>query len=90
MALFETPMEYWRKLRDGNPVSYRLQKELLAEHVASKIEKRYPGFRDAVEIVDVATPATYARLTNVYRGSFEGFAPTPAVLRTPVKKHCTG
>jgi phytoene dehydrogenase-like protein len=90
MAMFEAPLDYWLKLRQEKPASYRLQKELLADLVATKIEKRYPGFRDAVCIVDVATPATFSRLTNVYRGSFEGVAPTPEALRVKIKKTFPG
>jgi phytoene desaturase len=90
MAMFEAPLEYWQKLRRDNPDSYRIQKELLADQLAAKIERRFPGFKDAVVIVDVATPATFSRLTNVYRGSFQGLAPTPASLRTPVKKILPG
>lgn len=90
MAMFEAPLDYWEKLRNENPESYRLQKEQLAEEVASLIEARYPGFKDAVCIVDVATPATYKRLTNVYKGSFEGFAPTPSALKMRIKKTIPG
>ena len=90
MAGLHVPLEYWKSLRDMNPTSYRLQKELLADQLAAKIEKRYPGFRDAIEIVDVATPATYDRLTNAYKGSLEGFAPTPQVLKTHVKRTLPG
>ncbi|SHI20944.1 Phytoene dehydrogenase-related protein [Sporobacter termitidis DSM 10068] len=89
-ALFEAPLGYWKKLRQDNPESYKIQKELLADLIATKIDKRYPGFRDAVCIVDVATPATFTRLTNVYRGSFQGIAPTPAALRTRIKKTLPG
>jgi phytoene dehydrogenase-like protein len=90
MAMFETPLDYWKKLRERNPGSYKLQKEMLAELVSSKIDRRFPGFKDAIEVVDVATPATYARMTNVYRGSYEGFAPTPEVLRTRIPKTLPG
>lgn len=90
VAMFEAPLDYWKKLRHDNPESYKIQKELLADLIASKIEQRYPGFRDAVCIVDVATPATFDRLTNVYRGSFEGFAPTPSSLRTRIDKTLPG
>jgi phytoene dehydrogenase-like protein len=90
MAALHAPLDYWKRLRETNPDSYRLQKELLADQLAAKIDTRYPGFRDAVEIVDVATPATYVRLGNAYKGSLEGFAPTPEVLRTPIKKTLAG
>jgi phytoene dehydrogenase-like protein len=90
MAMFEAPLDYWKKLRQDNPRSYRLQKEVLADLVASLIEKRYPGFKDAVCVVDIATPATFSRLTNVYRGSFEGIAPTPEALGARIRKTVPG
>jgi len=90
MAMFEAPLGYWRTLRQEDPDSYRLRKEQLADQIASEIEKRYPGFKDAVCIVDIATPATFLRLANVYRGSFQGVAPTPEALRFRVKKTFPG
>lgn len=90
MAMFEAPLSYWRALRREDPDAYRLRKEQLADLIASEIEKRYPGFKDAVCIVDIATPATFLRLANVYRGSFQGVAPTPEAIRIRVKKTLPG
>lgn len=90
MVMFDAPLDYWTKLRTENPVSYKIRKEYLAEHIASELDLRYPGFKDAIAVVDVATPATYARLTNVYKGSFEGFAPTPEALKMEIKKTIPG
>ena len=90
MAALHVPLDYWNKLRETKPASYRLQKELLADQLAAKIDARYPGFKDAIEIVDVATPATFMRLANPYKGSLEGFAPTPEVFRMPVRKTLAG
>ncbi len=47
-------------------------------------------FQDAIEAVDVATPATYVRLANLYKGSWEGFAPTPKALATRINKTVPG
>ncbi len=90
MAMIEAPLVYWRTLRLEDPDSYRLRKEQLADRIASEIEKRYPGFKDAVYIVDIATPATFLRLANVNRGSFQGVAPTPEALGIRVKKTFPG
>lgn len=90
MAIFNAPLEYWMRLRHQNPAGYKIQKEHLAERVAAMLEMRYPGFKDAIAVVDVATPATYVRLTHVYKGSFEGFAPTPSALRTKIRKTVPG
>lgn len=90
MASFLAPLEYWTALRNESPKDYRLRKELLAETAACEIEKRYPGFKDAITVVDIATPATYARLTNVYRGSVEMLSPSSSLLKTPIGKTIHG
>lgn len=90
MVMFDAPLDYWSKLRSENPEAYKIAKELLAESIAKKVDVHYPGFKDAITVVDIATPATYLRLTNVYKGSFEGFAPTPLALKMNIKKTIPG
>lgn len=86
MVMLEAPLPYWQDLRAADREKYRLRKQRLADAVADAIERRFPGFRRAVRVTDVATPATYLRLTNAYRASYEGFAPTPAALRTRIPR----
>lgn len=90
MVLGEAPFDYWVKLRKDNISEYGNQKKQLANAVADEIEKRYPGFKSAITVVDVSTPATYARLTNAYRASYEGFLPTPKALSVSIKKRIPG
>jgi len=40
------------------------------------LEKTYPGIKDFIEVVDVATPLTDIKHTGVYRAAYEGFMPT--------------
>ena len=90
MVMTGAPLDYWQKLRSEDPEEYAKQKQKLAASVTEAVERRIPGFKEAVSVVDVATPATYVRLANLYRGSFEGFAPTPAALKTTIKKRVPG
>lgn len=90
MVMLEAPLDYWKSLRENDKIEYAKQKKLLADAVAKAADCRIPGFQDAIEIVDVATPATYVRLANLYRGSWEGFAPTPKALMTRIKKTVPG
>lgn len=90
MSVLEAPLDYWKNLRDHDKIEYGKQKDLLAKAVAQAIDKRLPGFKDAIEVTDVSTPATYVRLANLYQGSFEGFAPTPKALMTRVDKTMPG
>lgn len=86
MVMLSAPLDYWEKLRSENQNEYNRQKQQLTAAVIDAVERRIPGFKDAVRVVDVATPATYVHLANLYRGSFEGFVPTPAALKTNIKK----
>ena len=90
MVLLNCPLEYWQELRNSNPEGYRIRKQELSEEVLNILDKRIPGFRAAVEVVDVATPATYIRYANLYKGSWEGFAPTPASLKARISKKVKG
>jgi len=90
MVMTALPLEYWQKLRESNLTEYKAQKEKLADAVALAIDRRIPGFKKAIKVIDVATPATYIRLANLYKASFEGFAPTPEALKTTVRKTIPG
>jgi phytoene dehydrogenase-like protein len=90
MVALGAPLEYWKNLRSENITEYNKQKQRLADAVTDAVERRIPGFKAAVSVVDVATPATYVRFANLYRGSFEGFTPTPSALKTNIKKTVRG
>jgi phytoene dehydrogenase-like protein len=90
MVMFDVPVDYWLRLKIGNPGAYKMQKERMADCIAAELDARYPGFKDAIAVVDVATPATFVRMTNVYRGSYEGFVPTPAALKRRIRKTIPG
>lgn len=90
MAMLGAPLDYWQDLRETDPEEYKKQKQHLADAVAEIAEKRIPGFKDAICVTDVSTPATYVRLTNVYKGSYEGFAPLPAAMKHTIQKTVPG
>jgi phytoene dehydrogenase-like protein len=68
--------EYWRDLRQAK-ASYKAEKERIAAAVTGAIDCFIPGFKSAVEVVDVATPATYARYTGSWKGAFMSWVQTP-------------
>ncbi len=90
MAMIGAPLAYWQNLRESDMAQYKKEKQNLADAIAEAVEERLPGFRAAIRVTDVSTPATYVRLTNVYRGSFEGFAPVPASLKMRIAKTLPG
>ena len=72
----EASYGHWRDLKARSEPAYRAAKDEAAELVVSALEGRYPGLRDQVEAVDVATPLTYERYTANWRGAFAGWALT--------------
>jgi len=66
--------EYWKKLSE-NRKEYLSEKKKLTDVVIDRLELRFPGIRDQIEQVDVATPVTYERYTGNWRGSYMGWKP---------------
>jgi len=71
----EADYDYWKWLR-GDAKRYARQKQEVADIIIEQLNLRYPGLRDAVEVIDVATPVTYERYTGNWRGAFAGWALT--------------
>jgi len=77
VVMIETPNDgYWTGLKADDPEAYAAEKASTAAKVIAALDRAFPGLKDAVEIVDVATPHTIIRYTNNWHGSFEGWKPT--------------
>jgi all-trans-retinol 13,14-reductase len=82
-------VDRWRATRaDG----YQRFKEETTERLLTRLERQWPGFREAVAFTELATPLTFENYQHSVRGSFYGLAATPQRLRssragcrTPVK-----
>jgi phytoene dehydrogenase-like protein len=68
---------YWSHLSERDPQEYEAQKQRVANSVIAIFDERTPGVRDAIEVVDVSTPATVVRYTRNWHGSMEGWLLTP-------------
>jgi len=66
---------YWKKLYEDRE-RYKAEKQALAEAVIDRLEQRFPGIKEQIEVVDVATPVTYERYTGNWRGSYMGWRTT--------------
>ncbi len=62
-VVMATSYKYWEALH-CTPDQYQAQKQAIAESVIDLLEKRFPGLRQQIEIVDVATPMTTLRFTG--------------------------
>jgi phytoene dehydrogenase-like protein len=76
-VVMATSFAYWRNLQRA-PERYHAEKQQIAETVIALLEKRFPGLRQQIEVVDVATPMTTLR----YTGNGHGYrAPVTAMAR---------
>jgi phytoene dehydrogenase-like protein len=76
-VVMATSFAYWWDLQ-RTPERYRAEKHRIAETVIGLLDKRFPGLRQQVEVVDVATPMTTLRFTGNGRGYR---APVTAMVR---------
>ncbi len=61
--------ETWNILRKKNKAEYERKKEEIALHIIEEIDTYFGDIKTKVEMIDVATPATYIRYTNNWNGA---------------------
>ncbi|MDD1712660.1 MAG: NAD(P)/FAD-dependent oxidoreductase [Methanoregulaceae archaeon] len=69
---FETDYAYWEQVPYQTD-AYREEKDRIGTQILDAMEEFYPGIRDNVEIIDIATPHTFVRYTGNWKGSYEGW-----------------
>jgi hypothetical protein len=62
---------YWTDLRSNDPAGYHAQKHRIAESIIGILAKRVAGVRQAIEVVDVSTPASVIRYTGNWKGPWK-------------------
>ena len=83
---YDTEYDYWEKLSQDRE-NYEAEKKRIAEYTLDVLDKRWPGFKSKVEVVDVPTPATYKRYTGNWKASPDGWYITPANMRSQDPLH---
>src|SRR5207237_851522 len=69
--------EFWTDLQQNDPGRYQHEKHRVAEAVIAVLERSVADIRQAIEVIDVSTPATVIRHTGNWQGSMEGWLLTP-------------
>lgn len=95
IALRIVPMgiDDWTELRKNDPQKYKEKKQKWANFFIDKTEKYLiPDLRKHIKVIDISTPATYARYSGSPSGAIYDMAPYPdnfgrtrLKMRTPVK-----
>jgi phytoene dehydrogenase-like protein len=90
-VMFETyGHDYWTELREEDREKYSEAKKKIADRVIAVLEEKIGDFKEHVEVVDVATPATFNRYTQNWGGSYEGWLPGPGALMLTLDKELPG
>ena len=82
--------QFWVDLQQRNPAQYQTEKERIAEAIITILERSVPGIRGVIEVIDVSTPATVIRFTGNWKGSMEGWLPTPGTGFKPLRRVLPG
>ncbi len=71
-SLIQTDYPYWEELYK-NPENYEAEKEKVADWFIHIFESKFPEAKGKIEMLDVATPMTYYRYTQVWLGAYSGW-----------------
>jgi phytoene desaturase len=76
IALLTADYDWWAQ-KKKNPAEYKAEKERIGNEVASACSEEFPEIKGNIKVIDVATPMTYERYCNAYRGAWMSYATTP-------------
>jgi phytoene dehydrogenase-like protein len=66
-VLLDANYPEWKAL-SADRARYEMEKARVAEAVVERLEERFPGLREQVEVIDIATPVTIERFTGNWHG----------------------
>ena len=90
-VVFDSSYAFWKDLYEQHE-RYQAEKSRVAEIVIGLLEKRFPGIREQVEVIDVTTPVTVERYTDNWHG-FQAWPPkrnAMAVMRKGLSRTLPG
>jgi len=77
-VLLKSNYGYWQHIYGRK--SYDMEQDQVADQVIDLLERFYPGLRQDIEVVDVATPLSYERYTGNWLGSTCGWLLTKRTM----------
>jgi phytoene dehydrogenase-like protein len=88
-VMIESEWQPWKNIRQDKD-AYNAEKEMTARQVLERLNDVWPGIKDQVEMINVATPHTWWRYTRNRQGAFEGFAIIDKIFTAKVKRTLSG
>jgi phytoene dehydrogenase-like protein len=90
VTFFTADHSYWADLRKNDRQKYNAEKKRITDEIIKELDQRFPGLAEDVEVTDLATPATYIRYTNNWKGSFEGWLIDRKSMMLQINKQLPG
>lgn len=84
-----TDHAHWEAL-EADRNAYEVEKDCVAQAFVQAIEQVWPGIAKDVEMIDVATPLTFERITGNWKGSITGWKLTPDQSTTEIPRTLPG
>ncbi|MEI7490990.1 MAG: NAD(P)/FAD-dependent oxidoreductase [Bacteroidota bacterium] len=86
VSFYTSNAAYWINLRKTDRAGYDNAKTRFAEEIIETLEKKYGRIKEFIEEMDIATPATFFRYTNNWKGSAQGWLPGKNLIeQSPVE-----
>jgi phytoene dehydrogenase-like protein len=83
--------DFWINLREKDYKRYKEIKANIAQEVINRLDNKLGNVKNNVEVIDVATPATFKRYTGNWKGSIQGWMPSENLFASsPVKSTLPG
>lgn len=82
--------QYWNDLRKNNKQNYNQEKDRIAKEIIEILDQRFGNIKNNIDVIDVATPATFKRYTNNWKGGTQGWEWTPGLIPEFIKKELPG
>jgi len=72
--------DYWINLRKSDFTLYNKMKTEFAGKMIDLLDEKMNGIKKDIEVIDIATPATFQRYTNNWKGSTQGWLPGKNIM----------
>ncbi|MFO0549762.1 MAG: flavodoxin domain-containing protein [Polyangiaceae bacterium] len=73
--MLTTDYDYWAKEYAAGKDNYAAAKKALTDALVERLDALVPNLKQAIEVVDLATPITYWNTARSWRGAYEGWKP---------------
>jgi phytoene dehydrogenase-like protein len=72
--------DWWDALRKKSEEAYQSEKKRIGDLLLAELQRAYPETAGKAQVIDVATPLTFHRYCNAYKGAYMSFLSTAGTM----------